>query len=137
MKRRIQNLFLFIRIHSWFILFLLMSTAQATAAETTQPWQPDVFPISYWCGPPPQFTTIERYRQIKDAGFTVVFPPCGGATPELNHRILAWCKELGLRAFVQDPRMPLAIGADAKAKAAIDTIVKEYANEPALAGYFI
>jgi chondroitin AC lyase len=117
------------------LLLLLLLTSAVMAGERA--WQPETFPISYWCGPPPQFTTIERYREIKDAGFTVVFPPCGGATPELNHKILGFCKELGLRAFVQDPHMPLAIGGDAKPKAAIDAIVREYADESALAGYFI
>src|SRR4051812_991419 len=137
MKSRDLFLFVSLRVHSWTLLFLFLLCSHARAADEANVWQPDVYPISYWCGPPPQFTTIERYREIKEAGFTIVFPPCGGATAALNHTILGFCKELGLRAFVQDPRMPLAIGSDAKAKAAIDAIVKEYADEPALAGYFI
>jgi len=40
----------------------------------------DDFPISYWCGPMPEFTTLERYREIKEAGFTFVMPLCAGTS---------------------------------------------------------
>ncbi len=112
-------------------------TASKPATQAAVKWDPDVFPISYWCGPPPQFTTLERYQEIADAGFTYAMPPCGGATPEGNKKILEYCQKVGIKAFLQDPRMPIGIGPKGEGKAQIDAIVKDYANYPALAGYFI
>ena len=58
------------------ILFaaLLALPAAALAADEPSPWQPEQFPISYWCGPPAKFTTLERYKEIKEANFTYAFP---------------------------------------------------------------
>jgi hypothetical protein len=58
------------------------STFAATSAPTTSPWNPKDFPISFWCAPDAENTTLERYQQIKEAGFTLVMPPCGGAAME-------------------------------------------------------
>ncbi len=111
-----------------------------TSGPTTTPsaWAPEVYPISFWCGPPPQFVTGERYRQIADAGFNYVMPSCsGGGTPTDNKRVLDTAQQSGLKAFVSDNRMPMAVGGNAGARQALDAIVADYAAHPALAGYFI
>jgi hypothetical protein len=111
---------------------------QFFAAPATQPvWQSDTFAIGFWCGPPGKFTTIERYQEIKDAGFNVVFPPCSGATNETNHKILDYCQQLGMKAFIGDSRIPPGGATDPKVRAGIDAAVAEYSKHPALAGYFI
>jgi hypothetical protein len=111
---------------------------QAFAAPATQPvWQSDSFAIGFWCGPPGKFTTLERYQEIKDAGFTVVFPPCSGATVETNHKILDYCQQLEMKAFIGDSRVPVGGATDPKVRAGIDAAVAEYSKHPALAGYFI
>jgi hypothetical protein len=108
------------------------------AAPATQPvWHSDTFAIGFWCGPPVKFTTLERYQEIKDAGFTVVFPPNGGATLEVNRKILDYCQQLGLKAFVYDSRIPVGGATDPKVRAGIDAAVADYAKHPALAGYHI
>src|SRR5713226_2475407 len=67
---------------------------------------PEQFLISFWCGPPPGETTLERYREIAGAGLNAVLPPCGGPiTPELNRQILALCAQTGLKAILSDPRL--------------------------------
>src|SRR5688572_27280456 len=99
----------------------------------------DDFVTSYWYGPPPKFTTIEQYRRIKEANFNVVMPPGppdASITPELNRRILDYCKELGLKAVIFDPRMPKSLAA-ADAKARVDAIVSDYADHSAMLAYFI
>jgi hypothetical protein len=110
-----------------------------TAAAVTGAAPPAEFVISYWYGPPPKFTTIEHYRRIKQAGFNVVFPPGPpdtSITREQNLRILDFCRQLGLRAVIYDPRMPKALDSpDAKAK--IEAIVADYSRHPALMAYFI
>ena len=42
-----------------FIVATILAFASLAAA--------DDFTISYWCGPPAKFTTLERYKEIKDA----------------------------------------------------------------------
>src|SRR5262245_41335419 len=79
------------------LLFLFIASATTRADE---------FVTSYWYGPPPEQTTFERYKEIKDANFNVVFPPAiGGVTPEVNHRILDYCQKLGMKAVIHDSRM--------------------------------
>ncbi len=117
-------------------LFLLPVAAFAADPPA---WNPDRFPIGFWCGPPDKFVTLERFKQIADAGIAFTFPACGGsaANRESNRKILNVVRAAGLKAFVQDGRMPFAIGNDATAKPQLDAIVAAYSDHPALAGYFI
>src|SRR4051812_36607952 len=125
-----------------FLLILCVALASSSvradnSPPTTAPAVED-FPISYWCGPPPEFATIERYREIKDAGFTFVMPSCGGGHhPEENRKLLDLCQQVSLKAFIADRRMPMALGGDADAKRKLDKIIAEYSKHPALLGYFI
>ncbi|HTL29931.1 MAG TPA: hypothetical protein VL282_11950 [Tepidisphaeraceae bacterium] len=113
------------------------ATPKPATSQAAAKWDPDVFPISYWCGPPADFVTLDRFKEIADAGFTYAMPPCGAATPEINKKILDYCKQVGIKAFIQDGRMPIGFGPKGEGKERIDAIVKDYANHPALAGYFI
>jgi hypothetical protein len=121
------------------VVFLLSAVASAqpsTSAPTTSAWNPKDFPISFWCAPDGENTNLERYQQVKDAGFTFVMPPCSGATVENNHKILDLCKQVGLKAFIQDSRVVLAGKGKGKVED-VDAAVKEYASHPALAGYMV
>lgn len=100
-------------------------------------WRPAEFVLSFWCGPPEPFTTLERYREIKFAGFTHVMPPCAATTPALNRKILDLCGRVGLKAFLADPRIPLRIAGEPDAQARLDAIVADYADHPALEGYHL
>ena len=96
---------------------------------------PEQFLISFWCAPPSAETTPERYREIADAGFNAVLPPCAGpVTPELNRRILELCAANGLKVIIGDPR--LAAAAPAPGGTAVDSLVErvvsDYAKSPAL-----
>ena len=114
------------------------SAAGRGTTSATATWEPEVFPISYWSGPPKQFNTRERYQEIADAGFTYAMQgPEGGGTPEDNKLTLDHCQAVGIKAFLWDSRMPNAIGGDASVKKNIDAIVADYAKHPAFAGYFI
>lgn len=111
---------------------------RALAAGAEPVWPPAMIPISFWCGPPEPFITTEQYRHIAAAGFTVVMPPCDGeATVARNHKILDTARATGLKAIIQDTRMPVAITGNPMAVANIKAIVTEYKKHPALMGYFI
>lgn len=112
------------------VLFVLLLISPAFAAN------PD-FVISYWWGPTPKFTTLDRYKEVKNANFTLAFPAGGGMTVEQNKKLLDYCQQVGLKAVISDSRMPRSIGNNPKNKEALDAIVKDYSNHPALFGYFI
>src|SRR4051812_28059388 len=89
---------------------LPISAAQPLPIHATITGADDVFPISFWCGPPRKFVTVERYQQVKDAGFTFIMPDgVGGNEPELQRKILDTAQQVGLKAFIDDQRMPRGI----------------------------
>ena len=115
---------------------LSLVACQGRAADWPAGIPIDDFPISYWCGPTPEFTTLDRYKEIKEAGFTFVMPMCAGTSVEMNRKILGFCQEVGLKAFVADGRMPVGVPDDA-ARKRIDAIVADYASHPAFLGYHL
>ncbi len=121
-------------------LVALIVTALLSASASAQPSDARrEFVTSYWYGPPRELTTLERYKQIRDANFNVVFPPGPpdrALTVADNRKILDFCRELGMRAVIFDPRMPTSL-ATPNAKANIDAIVADYASHPALMAYFV
>jgi hypothetical protein len=127
------------------VLHGLLSSATVRAADAppaqhpTAKWEPDVFPISFWCGVPVKFSSLERYQEVADAGFTYAMPGLEGGVPsvEENRRTLDYCQAVGIKAFLWDRRMPNGIGPNGEGKERIDAIVADYASHPAFAGYFI
>ncbi|MGB7158528.1 MAG: hypothetical protein WBD40_10715 [Tepidisphaeraceae bacterium] len=109
------------------------------ATRPTAMWEPDVFPISFWCGVPVKFISQERFKEVADAGFTHAMPGLEQGAPTIadNQRILDYCQAVGIKAFLYDGRMPTGIGPNGEGKERIDAIVVDYAKHPALAGYFI
>ncbi len=102
--------------------------------------QPDVckrFLISFWCAPPEEETTIERYREIAECGFNVVLPPCGAWSVELNRRILDLCQQTGLKAIIGDGRLLSKTPEDPDFSRQLDAVIVDYAQHPALGGYFL
>jgi hypothetical protein len=120
----------------WTALLVLVAQPLAHAARRVAPEQ---FLIGFWCAPPPAETTPERYREIADAGFNAVLPPCAGpVTPELNRRILELCAANGLKAIVGDPRLEASQAAGGTGvDALVGAVVGDYAKSPALLGYFL
>lgn len=102
--------------------------------------QPDIckrFMLSFWCAPPPEETTLQRYREIAECGFNVVLPPCGAWSKELNHQILDLCQKTGLKAIVGDGRVMAKQPNDPDFEKNLDGVIADYAKHPALAGYFL
>jgi hypothetical protein len=118
------------------ILTLAMVVTPVGAADDVKVAMPD-FVISYWFGPPPKFTTLDRYQEIKDANFTLAFPAGGGMTVEQNRKMLDHCQSVGMKAVIMDSRMVYSIDNDPKKKAALDAIIKDYSDHPALFGYYV
>jgi len=101
-------------------------------------WAPRELPISFWCGPPDPHINVEQYRRIAEAGFNWLMPPCEGAsTRERNLRILDTARAAGLKAFLQDERIPNRITGEPDARQRLDAVVADYSRHPAFAGYFV
>jgi hypothetical protein len=116
---------------------LKLITALLIALCITPTFDDDDFTLSYWFGPPPRFTTLERYQEIKAANFTVALPAGGSMTVEQNRKMLDYCQSVGMKAIIMDGRMIYSIDNNPKNKAALDAIIKDYADHPALLGYYI
>jgi len=115
---------------------MLLASTGARAAD-----YPD-FIISYWGGPPAAETTLERYREIADCGFNVAMPPAEwNCDLQTNRKILDACKAVGLKALIQDNRMPIrnkrVTAQSPELEKALDAIVADYSQHPALAGYYV
>ena len=116
----------FIGVHLWLVLILLPSSARGD----------DAFQVSFWLGPPEKYTSLERYHEIKEAGFTIAFPPLHTPSVEMNRKILDFCQQVGLKATIADTRMVTSLDA-ADARGKLDAIVNDYSAHPALYGYFV
>lgn len=116
---------------------LLVLPAFARAVDEKPAYTADDFVTSYWCGPPGQFTTLQRYQEIKDANFTVAFPVIYGSSVDANKAMLDHCQKLGLKAIIYDSRMVASIEGSADRKKALDEMVRDYKDHPALLAYSI
>ncbi len=117
--------------------WLAANPALQNVRAQQQPGRREFF-LSFWCGPPDPYITPQQYKRIKDAGFNCIMPPCEGrASVERNRKILNTARDVGLKAFVEDERMPLAITGVEGAREKLDAIVADYSRHPAFAGYYL
>src|SRR5437016_2870478 len=106
-------------------LLLLLAFAPAAAG--------DDLTITYWYGPPAKYATIETYRLIADAGFThaqVGF----GASEEDNRKLLALCRDSGLKAIVGHASISTAAVVEMPGwEQKIEEFIKTYRDDPTIA----
>lgn len=92
------------------------------------------YPITYWYGIRKEFLSRERLMEAKEAGFNII--ECSYDT-DTNLQVLAWCEELGLKANVHDPRMDVALAGQDGWEAAMDAMIADYAQMPAVNRFFV
>lgn len=118
----------------------VMSTGAGTQAALRD-LAPRQFIVGFWVGPPSEQTTPERYKEIAQAGFNLVMPPCPppprGEVVELNKRILDLCRDNGMQAVVEDPRVVGARPDSPDFERNLDGVVSDYGSHPALFGYYV
>ena len=96
------------------------------------------FRIGVWCGLPATELTKARIDEMANAGFTTTSYGCEGDTSSAayNTQMLALANSDGMDAIILDPRVPAALaGTDVAAN--LDGVVKDFANVPGMAGYFV
>ncbi len=94
------------------------------------------FPIGFWYGPPASANTLDTWRTVADAGFTVV-GPCYGYAKGDNQSMLAFCEDVGLSAIVVDERVRPDMVAEPQWRTAVRQVVEDYGRYPALFGYYL
>lgn len=99
--------------------------------------EPGDFIISYWCGPPAGQNYDAQYAEVADCNFTHAMYPVNGGNPEQNKAILNACEKHGLKYIPYDGRVLAHGPGDPQFGPNLDAIIAEYANHPALAGYFM
>jgi hypothetical protein len=85
----------------------------------------DTIPILAWHGPPSNETTVERYREMAEAGFTQNFS--GFPNNEAMARALDVGQATGIRLWVSVPEL----------QTDPEGTVKRFMQHPALAGYYL
>jgi len=98
------------------------------------------FATGFWCGPPLEQSTRDRFLQVLHAGFTFGMPPCGdgsGFTVAQNTRILDAARAAGTTTFVFDDRMQQALDDPVARPRLLDGIAASYRSHPGLAGYYV
>jgi hypothetical protein len=113
------------------LLALSLFANSACAAGTND------FIISYWAGPPSGGNYDAQYAEVAECNFTHAMYPVNGGSPEQNKAILDACEKHGLKYIPYDGRVLAHAPSDPQFTKNLDAIVAEYANHPALAGYFI
>ena len=110
------------------------------ATPSTHTAGPSAFATGFWCGPPLEQSTRDRFAQVLDAGFTFSMPPCGdgtGFTVAQNLQILDAAQAAGVPAVVFDYRMQRALDDPTVRAQLLDGIVDSYRSHPALGGYYV
>ncbi len=97
------------------------------------------FVIGAYPGPPPEQTSLERYREMAELGLNVILPANGVFDEEGNRKVLDLAAETGLRVIVWDGRIAqMTTSADAEIDpAVVEDVVRSYRDHPALLGYAV
>lgn len=102
---------------------IALNNVSAQTAESFLP--PEPIPIHAWIGPPDGETTVERYRELKDAGFTHSFS--GFLDNDAMEAALDIAGNCGIKLFVSTPVL----------RKDPEGTVGRFKDHPALAGYHL
>ncbi len=122
---------------SIFVKFLVVVVAFIPVATRTFAVEFDDFIISYWCGPPSGGNYDAQYAEVAECNFTHAMYPVNGGNPAQNKAILDACEKHGLKFIPYDGRVLAHAPSDPLFATNLDAIMADYANHPALAGYFL
>ena len=83
--------------------FAFLVSIPALAQNDRLPEEPRVFPILAWGGPPQDQTTVERFKELADCGFTWNYS--GYANADAAAKALDVCEATGVRLMVSLPEL--------------------------------
>ncbi len=118
------------------LLIALVIAGSPIRAQPQVEWTPTEYPIAYWAGPPVTHNTLEHWRTVKEAGFTLASPGEGYRLND-NRKMLDLCQELNLKAMVIDPRIAWNLPERPGWEDTVAQIVRDYEGHPALGAFFL
>lgn len=92
------------------------------------------YPLTFWYGIPAAFICRERVEEAKNAGFNII-ECCYDR--DTNKKVLGWCEELGVHAFVYDSRMGNAFAGTDGWENGLISMIDDYSDCPALERWFV
>jgi len=101
------------------VLGIIVLGIQLSFAEVPE------IPILAWSGPPAGETNAERYRELREAGFTHNYS--GFANAEAMEKALDVAHAAGIKQFVSIPEL----------QSAPEKVAERFKTHPALAGYYL
>jgi hypothetical protein len=104
---------------------VLLLATPAVAAPDRLPGEARVFPILAWGGPPQDQTTVERFRELADCGFTYNYS--GYSSDEAVANALEVCRATGVKLIFSSPQLQK----DPEATA------RRFKSHPGLGGYYL
>lgn len=116
-------------------LILMVRSPAAVAADVSVtavseseilPTPPNLLPVLAWCSVPEEFTSVERYRELADAGFTHGLIKVSGVAEAAKQLEVA--KATGVKVIVACREL---------AGDQIEEVVQRFQDHPALGGYYV
>lgn len=125
-----------------FAMVMLVFAAGSTVGEDVEKHTSDLldeFIIMAYSGPPPEETTLERYREIAGAGVNCLVPGNGIFDKESNLKVMDLARQVGIKVVPVDMRMmPFALKPDVEVdEEVIRQVARDYKDHPAMAGYVV
>lgn len=109
------------RVPHCFLIVVLLAAGFSRAAEQDVP----AFPILAWAGPPQDQTTVQRYRELAECGFTHNFSSFSSA--DQVARALDVAGEAGVKLLISCPEV----------QSAPESTAKRFKGHRALGGYYL
>ena len=109
--------------------------AKDVARPVENPVRPGRLPIMTWPGPETALLSLETFRLVADAGFSVNFSTFGDR--ELNLKALDLARAAGIKLMIYDSRVDKALADESLPLDVLDAVAADYRGHPALYGYFI
>lgn len=108
-----------------FLVASVLLTNIALGAEPDRLPADGTLPILAWGGPPQEHTTVERFRELAECGFTYNYS--GYGSDEAVAKALDVCRETGIKLIFSSP----SLQSDPEGTA------KRFKDHPALGGYYL
>src|SRR6187551_2937041 len=103
---------------------LLAALCLLAGTSITNGQKVERIPIVAWAGPPSNETTVERYRELAEAGFTHNYS--GFPNADAMAKALDVARDAGVKQFIAIPELATAP----------EEITKRFKDHPANGGYY-
>lgn len=126
--------FLFLILRSALVLVMCFAFSGCGERPVAKSWEEVSFPIMTWVGPKFDYDVEKRLKEVADANFTVNY---SRGSREANLKALDLAQKTGVKLLIGDSRIRPDDDIDLRSLLAIDSVISDYKDHPALFGYYI